>query len=63
MRLILCLLAILFSVSACSHEQLKRGTYSSMQEYQRLQCNKNLEECPDRESYEDYQRKREELEN
>ncbi len=61
MRLSLMIILAIAGLNACSSEQVKRGSYGAMQMYQENQCNKAMEECPERESYEDYQRKRDEL--
>jgi hypothetical protein len=46
----------------CSTEALKRTTYESLQNVRDQQCHRELSsDCPPRESYDEYQRKRKEL--
>ena len=60
---VICLGALLTSVQAC----MNKGVYVSLQKHQELRCNKvpesDYESCMKeaRESYEDYQGKREEI--
>jgi uncharacterized protein YceK len=59
---VLCL-AIIVLVSGCSSESAKRTAYETLQNVRQQECLKNLSsDCEKRESYEDYQRKRKELE-
>ena len=45
-------------VSACSTDFYKRTGFETLQNIQEQQCQQELSsECPDRESYEEYQRK------
>jgi len=61
--LVLLLTVIVFTIPACSKESLKRTGYKTLQNIQEQKCQKNPStECPELESYEDYQREREELE-
>lgn len=57
----ICLVAgAVLTVSACSTESLKRTGYETLQNVQEQQCQKELSsECPERESYDAYQRERE----
>jgi hypothetical protein len=58
----LCLVAMAL-VSGCSSETAKRTAYETLQNIHEQDCLKNPQtECEKRESYEDYQRKRKELE-
>ena len=59
------LLIIIFGVvQACSSDSLKRTTYETLESVRQQQCHKDLSpECPKRQSYEDYQRGKEELES
>ena len=60
--LVLSLLAIIAVAQGCSRDSLKRVTFDSMQNYSRQECLKNPDaECPEREGYDDYQRKRDEV--
>lgn len=55
-----CLLAILIIFSGCSAESWKRTAYETAQNIKQQQCAKELRsECSQRDSYEEYQRKRE----
>lgn len=59
---VLCLATIVL-VSGCSSESAKRTAYETLQNVHRQECLKNLSsDCEKRESYEDYERKRKELE-
>lgn len=56
-------LVIVALVSGCSSETAKRTAYETMQNVRQQECIKNmLPDCEKRESYEDYERKRKELE-
>lgn len=60
--LIFALTMVLAATLGCSGESFKRATFDSMQNYSREQCLKDPGvECPERESYDDYQRKRREV--
>jgi len=51
------LLGLVFTISACSIESLKRTGYETLQNIQKQQCQKELvSECPEQEKYEVYQR-------
>lgn len=55
---VLVLAGVIVSIPACSAESLKRTGYETLQNIQETQCEKDLSaECPERESYEAYQRK------
>ena len=55
---ILCVAACTFS--ACSSETTKRTTYETLKNIEKQQCDKDLSrDCPERESYDNYQKKRE----
>ena len=59
---VLCFVIIALT-AGCSSESAKRVAYETMQNARQQECLKNLSsDCPKRESYEDYQRKRKELE-
>jgi len=59
MRRLLFLCATAILVSACSNESVKRTTYGTLQNIEKQQCQKDLSrECPDQDSYDEYQRKR-----
>lgn len=58
-----CLLAITL-FSGCSTDQAKRTAYETLQNVRQQECLKNWSaDCGKRESYEDYDRKRKELES
>ena len=57
------LVAMIVISGACSNESLKRTGYETLQNVQQQQClNHPSSECPERESYEDYERKRKSIE-
>ena len=61
--LVLLLTVIVITIPACSKESLKRIGYNTLQNIQKQKCRRNPEtECPEQASYENYQRKRQELE-
>ena len=57
------ILVILFCLTAaCSSETVKRTTYETLENVRMNQCDKELSaDCQNRQSYEEYQRKRSEL--
>jgi hypothetical protein len=57
-------LAIALLVSGCSSEAAKRTAYETLQNVREQECLKNpsASECGKRDSYDDYQRKRKEVE-
>ena len=59
------LLTVIFGVvQACTSDYLKRTAYETMENVRQQECQKDLSsECPERQSYEYYQRDKEELEN
>jgi len=58
------LLAIIVLTSGCSSETAKRTAYETMQNVHQQECLKNPSmKCEKRESYEDYKRKRKDLES
>jgi len=60
--LVLALAAALAATQACSTDVFKRTTYQALQNIAQQQCLKNPgADCPERERYDDYQRKREEI--
>lgn len=62
-RLVLSLVAILF-LPGCGSDPARRIPYETLQNIGQEDCRKNPSaECPKRESYDDYQRKRKELES
>lgn len=57
----LCTLIVLLT-AGCSTDSAKTITYETLQNMGQQQCEKSLSpDCPKRESYDDYQRKRKEL--
>jgi len=61
---IISLLVFILGSLSCSSESLKRTGYETLKNIDRLQCEKELSsECTKQESYEDYQRKRKEIED
>jgi hypothetical protein len=55
------LAAVLAVAQGCSSDSVKRVTFESLQNYSRQECLKDpAADCPERESYDDYQQKREE---
>jgi len=51
------LFGLIFTISACSMESLKRTGYETLQNIQKQQCQKELaSECPGQETYEVYQK-------
>jgi hypothetical protein len=59
--LTLSLMSLLIALQGCSSESFKRGTFETLQNYNRQQClNDPAADCPERESYDDYQRQRKE---
>jgi hypothetical protein len=60
---VLLLTVIVFTIPACSKESLKRSGYKTLQNIQEQKCKKNpATECPEQESYDNYQRKKQEIE-
>lgn len=56
-------LAIIALLSGCSFDTVKRTIYETFQNIRQERCMRNLSsDCEKRESYEDYERKRKELE-
>jgi hypothetical protein len=57
-------LAIVALTAGCSSDTAKRTAYETMQNVHQQECLKNRSsDCEKRESYEDYERKRKELES
>jgi len=55
-------LAIVAMASGCSSDTAKRTAYETMQNVRQRECMKNLSpDCDKRESYDNYERKRKEL--
>jgi hypothetical protein len=55
---------ILGVVQACTPASLKRTAYETMENVRQQECQKDLSsECPERQSYEDYRRDKEETEH
>lgn len=53
-----------FLLTACNAEDFKRATYGSLEQLQHQQCYREMgSQCEKRESYQDYQDKRKELDN
>ena len=54
--------AAIVTVLGCSKESVKRATYGGAQLYGQHQCAEEFSaDCPEPDSYEEFQRKREEL--
>ena len=54
--------AVVLTIQGCSTETVKRVTYGSAQIYSQQQCQREITaDCPEPDSYEEYQRKRKEL--
>lgn len=50
------------ATTGCSTEELKRTAYETVQGAQQHECSKHpASQCPERESYEDYSKKRDNL--
>lgn len=61
---ILLLTGLVFFVTACSSESLKRTGYETLKNVEEMQCEKDLTaDCPERDSYETWQRKRQDSED
>ena len=59
---IISLIGFIFVISSCSSESLKRTGYETLQNIGQQQCEKELSsECQERESYDDYQKKRKDV--
>ncbi len=59
---IISLFGIIFVISSCSSESLKRTSYETLQNIGQQQCENELSsECQERESYDDYQKKRKDV--
>ena len=57
------LAGIVFVVSACSSETVKRTTYETLQNIAEIKCQEDLSaDCSGREPYEDYKRRMEDNE-
>lgn len=55
------LAALLVGIQGCSGDTVKRATFESLQNYSRQECLKDpAVDCPERETYDEYQQKREE---
>jgi hypothetical protein len=55
-------LAVVLTVQGCSKETVKRATYGGAQLYGKQQCEQEFSaDCPEPDSYEEYQRQRKEL--
>jgi hypothetical protein len=62
--IIFSLVGLIFCISSCSSESLKRTGYEALQNIGEQQCEKELlSECQERESYDDYQRMRKDAED
>jgi len=60
--LLIYLILLLAGMQGCSKESIKRSTFGGAQLYGQQQCNREVSaDCPEPDSYEEYQRKREEL--
>ncbi len=61
--IMLLLTVIVITIPACSKESLNRAVYDTLWNIQEQKCQRNpAMDCPERESYENYQRQRQELE-
>ncbi len=59
---IILLSGLVISTLACSTESLKRISYETLQNISVRKCEQNLSsKCPKREGYDDYQRRRKEV--
>ena len=59
---VILIFAFTIAISGCSKESVKRATYGSGQLYGKQQCEREVSaDCPEPDSYEEYQRKRKEL--
>ena len=59
----LCLVSLIL-VAGCSSESAQRTAYETLQNVRQRECFKNLSpDCEKRESYDEYQRKRKELDS
>ncbi len=59
LSIFVCCSAIL--LIACSSETVNRTSYETLKNIEKQQCDKDLsKDCPERESYEEYQKKRNE---
>jgi len=60
---IILMVGVVFAASACSTESMKMTTFETLQNIGEIQCQKDLSaDCSNRESYEGYKRKMEQLE-
>jgi len=60
---VLCL-ALIVLASGCSADTARRTTYETLQNVRQRECMKNLTpDCDKRETYDDYERKRKELDS
>ena len=60
---VLLITIIVMTIPACSKESLNRTGYKTLQNVEEQKCQENPgSECPEQESYDDYQRKKQELE-
>lgn len=58
------LIMVVLFTNGCSTETLKRVGYGMLQDIKEQQCQTDLSaECQQRESYDEYQRKKKQLEN
>jgi hypothetical protein len=61
MKLSLSVVALLWLMQGCGNETVKRSAFETLQNVQRQQCLTTMEQgCPERESYDRYQRQRDE---
>lgn len=57
-------LALIVLASGCSADMAKRTTYETLQNVRQQECMKNMSpDCEKREYYDDYERKRKELDS
>lgn len=55
----LSLCIVVMAITACSSETVQRTSYETLKNIEQQQCDKDLsKDCPPRESYEEYQKKR-----
>jgi hypothetical protein len=58
---ILCVAVVIFAVQGCSGEAAKRTAFETLQNMHEQQCERDLSgNCPERDSYDGYRRKRQE---
>ena len=62
MRILILVMLMLMSCSACTKEEVKRSAYETLQSIKVQRCDERTGgNCDDRERYDTYQREREEI--